>query len=318
MEAPTPSNISIRSGVKPRKHGWKSMFNQHTFRRLSQSIFLVFILFLALQHVIVGGDSAVATTSPEAFCPFGGLETLYQYVSEGGAFVSHTHLSNVVMLIAVALTAVFLRSAFCGWVCPLGTIQDLVSSMSRYLQKNSPGLRRAITTLKRRTGHLEVLDRYLRILKYLILVWAVGGSAYFGYMVFRDYDPWATLLNLAEFSFTPGVIVLLVVLMASFFVDRPWCRYACPLGAASGLLGKLSPFYLKREEDACKACQVCTKACPMGLPVHTATTIKNADCMTCLECVGACPRKGALEVRLGLPLLDESLFVKFETKSQGN
>jgi NAD-dependent dihydropyrimidine dehydrogenase PreA subunit len=41
----------------------------------------------------------------------------------------------------------------------------------------------------------------------------------------------------------------------------------------------------------------------MGLNVHTATTIKSADCMTCLECVGACPRNGALEVKLGLPFV---------------
>jgi len=57
--------------------------------------------------------------------------------------------------------------------------------------------------------------------KYIVLAWAVGGSAYFGYMVFRDNDPWATLLNLAEFSFTPGVIVQGITLAASFFVERP-------------------------------------------------------------------------------------------------
>jgi polyferredoxin len=318
METSTPSDIRIRSGVKPRRRGWKSILNQHTFRRLSQSIFLLFILFLVVQHILVGEDSTVVIASPEAFCPFGGLETLFLYITEGGTFVSHTHLSNLVLLIALAVTAIFLRSAFCGWVCPLGAIQDLVSSMSRFLQKDSPSVRRAIAKLKSRPVWLAVLDRYLRILKYLILGWAVMGSAYFGYMVFRDYDPWATLLNLAEFSFTPGLVVLVVMLIASLFVNRPWCRYACPLGAASGLVSKLSPIYLKREEDACKMCQVCTKACPMGLPVHAATTIKNADCMMCLECVGACPRKGALEVRLDLPLLDGSLFKSFDTKSQGN
>jgi polyferredoxin len=318
MEATSRSGVDIRSAVKPRKHGWKSLLNQHTFRRLSQSLFLFFILFLAVQHIIVGEDSAVVTASPEAFCPFGGLETLYKYLTGGGTFVSHTHLSNVVVLIAVAVTALFLRSAFCGWVCPLGYIQDLFSSMSRFLQKRNPALRRAIAAVKSRAGRLAILDRYLRLFKYLILIWAVAGSAYFGTMVFRDYDPWATLLSLAEFSFTPGVIVLLVLLIASFFIERPWCRYACPLGAASGLLGKLSPIYLKREEEACKVCQVCTKACPMGLPVHTATTIRSADCMTCLECVGACPRKGALEVRLGLPLVGDSIFKPSASTPKGN
>jgi NAD-dependent dihydropyrimidine dehydrogenase PreA subunit len=43
----------------------------------------------------------------------------------------------------------------------------------------------------------------------------------------------------------------------------------------------------------------------MGLSVHTATTIKSADCIGCLECVGVCPRKGALEVKLGVPIVGQ-------------
>ena len=109
------------------------------------------------------------------------------------------------MLVAVLAVALLLRSAFCGWICPLGFLQDLVSNFSSVLQKRIPGLRRGIASLKKRGARLAVLDRYLRYMKYLVLAWAVGGSAYFGYMVFRDYDPWSALLNVAEFSFTPGV-----------------------------------------------------------------------------------------------------------------
>jgi len=61
-------------------------------------------------------------------------------------------------------------------------------------------------------------------------------------------------------------------------------------------------FALKRDASACTSCAICTKACPVGLPVHTATTIKHADCMSCLECVGECPREGALELKLGMPV----------------
>ncbi len=291
------------SKVKPRTRGWKALLTHRTFRRVSQLSFATFIAFLAVQHVVIGEDGGIVTASAEAFCPFGGLETLYQTITSGGSFISHTHLSNVVLLIAVLVSALLLRSAFCGWVCPLGFLQELVSNFSHVLQKRSPALRRSINQLKKRGAKLAVLDRYLRFVKYLVLAWAVGGSAYWGVMVFRDYDPWAALLNLAEFSFTPGVVILIITLVASFFVERPWCRYACPLGAASGLLGKLSPVYLKREESACKICKVCTQACPMGLPVHTATTIKSVDCIGCLECVGACPREGALEVKIGWPVI---------------
>ena len=147
------------------------------------------------------------------------------------------------------------------------------------------------------------LDKYLRFMKYGVLVWAVTGAAIYGVMVFRDYDPWSALINIAEWTFTPGLVVLGLTLVGSLFVERPWCRYACPLGAASGLLGKLSPIYIKREAEACTSCKICTKACPMGLQVHTATVITSVDCISCLECVGECPREGAMEVKAGIPLM---------------
>jgi polyferredoxin len=292
-----------RSLVKPRLRGWRAILTHRTFRTLVQLAFALFIVFVTVRHVSAGEGSTNVTASPEAYCPFGGLESLYKTISTGGSTVPHTHLSNLVMLVAVLVTALLLRSAFCGWICPLGFLQDLVSRFSAFLRRRIPGLRRTFAALKRGASRLAALDRTLRLVKYGVLIWAVAGAAVYGVMVFRDYDPWSALINIAEFSFTPGIIVLGLTLVGSFFVERPWCRYACPLGAVSGLLGKLSPVYLKREESACKVCKVCTTACPMGLPVHTSTTIKSADCIACLECVGACPRQGALEVKIGIPLI---------------
>jgi polyferredoxin len=297
---PNPNSKGI---IKPRFGWFKALFTHQHFRRIVQIGVAGFITFITIQHVIIGENSSVVTASPEAYCPFGGLETLYKFLTANGTYVSHTHLSNVVLLVAFLAVALLLRSAFCGWICPLGFFQDLINKFSKFLQKRIPGLRRGFSSLKKRSARLAVLDRYLRYMKYLVLGWAIGGSAYFGYMVFRDFDPWATLLNIAEFSFTPGVIVLAVTLIASFFIERPWCRYACPLGAASGLLGKLSPVYIKRNEDVCTSCKLCTKSCPMGLEVHSATTIKSVDCITCLECVDSCPSNGALEIRAGLPIV---------------
>jgi polyferredoxin len=303
MTIDTKTPVAVSGSLKPRMQGLRAFLNHRTLRLASQIGFAAFIAFLVVQHALVGESGPTATATAEAFCPFGGLETLYKSITTGGAFVSHTHLSNLVLLAAVLIVALLLRSAFCGWICPFGFLQDLVYRLRNAMQKRIPGLRKGLASLKKRTSRLAVLDRYLRYVKYLVLAWAVGGSAYYGYMVFRDYDPWSTLLNIAEFSFTPGAVVLALVLIASFFVERPWCRYACPLGAAGGLVGKFSPVYLKREESACTSCKICSRSCPMGLDVHTATTIKSADCITCLECVGACPRSGALEVKVGFPVI---------------
>lgn len=292
-----------QSGVKKRKKGFVRLLQHGTFRRVTQLGFAAFITFTIVQHTLVGEEGESSTASAESFCPFGGLETLYKYVASGGNYVPHTHLSNLVLAGAVLLVALLARNAFCGWICPLGFLQDMVSKFSGWVQKRFRLVRRAVKTLKTKGAWLSAIDRPLRLLKYGVLVWAVGGAAAFGVMVFRDYDPWAALLTITEWSVGPGLFVLGVTLVASLFVERPWCRYACPLGAASGLVSKFSPVYLQRNGDACKACGVCNKACPMGLKIDTASTITSVDCIGCLECVGVCPREGALELKVGLPPL---------------
>lgn len=299
----TTTHVHVAGRVKPRRKGLAALLTHHTFRRLVQFGVFLFIAAIAVRHLLIGETGTIITASWEAYCPMGGLETLYKYITTGGSFVSHAHLSNVIVLVAALAVALLARNAFCGWICPFGFIQDMVNSFSVFVQKRVPGIRKAVKTLKQRGAKLAVLDRYLRFLKYGVLIWAVGGAATYGFMVFRDYDPWAALWNLLELSLAGGTVVLAVVLIASLFVERPWCRYACPLGAATGLLGSLSPFYLKREAESCKSCAVCTRACPMGLPVHTATTIKSVDCIGCLECVDECPREGALTLKLGVPVV---------------
>jgi polyferredoxin len=289
--------------VKPRVKGWKAYLTHRTFRRVVQTVFVAFIFFVMLRHAWLGEGSGNVTPSAEAYCPFGGLESLYKFIVTAGGTVPHTHISNVVLLVAVLATALLARSGFCGWICPLGSIQDAIHSFSHLLAKRIPAYRKGMKSIQAQGSRLAFLDRYLRLVKYGVLAWAVIGAAVYGVMVFRDYDPWSALINIFEFSFTPGLVILGITLLASFFVERPWCRYACPLGAASGLVGKLSPVYLKRQAEACTVCKVCTTSCPMGLPVHTATTIKSVDCIACLECVDACPREGALEVKVGLPIV---------------
>jgi polyferredoxin len=300
----THSLTGKSSLVKPRARGIRKLLTHRSFRRLVQLSIAAFITYVTVVHVLAGEGGSNLSASPEAYCPFGGLETLYKYLTGSGIFISHTHLSNLVVAAAVLIVALLLRSAFCGWICPLGFLQDLFHSFSAWLQKRFVPVRKSFRALSRRGRKTwAFLDKYLRFLKYGVLAWALTGAAIYGVMVFRDYDPWSALINIAEWSFTPGLVVLILSLVGSLFVERPWCRYACPLGAVSGLLGKLSPVYIKREASACTSCKICTRACPMGLQVHTATTITSVDCISCLECVGECPRQGAMEVKAGIPLL---------------
>ncbi|MBK9713337.1 MAG: 4Fe-4S binding protein [Kouleothrix sp.] len=309
--------MAASATIKRRPAGLRRLWQIQSLRLLVQLGFALLILYTLVIHTLVGEGSGVVTTSAEAYCPFGGIETLYTYLSSGGRLVSHTHLSNLVILAGVLLLAVAARGAFCGWICPLGAIQEWLFAASMWLQRRIPSLGRAVKALKARAGVRPIarfdqrlaptllarIDHWLRYGRYLVLAWAVGGAAIYGYMVFRDYDPWAALLTIGELELSGGLVVLGVVLVAALFVERPWCRYACPLGAAIGIASKVSPLRLRRAGPACAGCALCNRDCPVGIPVDTRSDITDASCIMCLRCVDTCPKHGALELALVIPVV---------------
>jgi polyferredoxin len=306
----TPTNLRIvdvtastsrRFGAirRPRR-GFAALRGIQGARRTVQVLVLSGVAFLVAGRWSAAA-SGPAVTSPEAVCPFGGLETLATFLATG-AFVPHVHAANLVLASAVLVLALAARGAFCGWICPLGFVQDLVAGASAVVQRRIPAAHRAMRELRGRARPLAILDRPLRLAKYLVLAWSLWGAATFGVMVFRDVDPWIALLDIGRESAGFGLLVLAALLLGALFIDRPWCRYACPLGAANGLAARLSPLRLERNRSACVDCGLCTRSCPMGIDVAKAGAVTSADCTGCLECVEACPRAGALELRVGLPI----------------
>jgi polyferredoxin len=296
----TRSQARGSAAVRRPRRGFAALRGVQGLRRGVQLAVALYILWVVVDRAVVAAAGAMGT-SPEALCPFGGIETMVSFLT-AGFFVPHVHSSNLVLAGAVLLLAFTARGAFCGWICPLGFLQDVVAGFSSFVQRHVPAAFRAMRGLRRRAAPLAVLDRPLRLLKYLVLAWAIWGTATFGLMVFRDVDPWIALLNIGQESAGFGLLVLALLLVGALFVDRPWCRYACPLGAANGIVARFSPVRLERSAAACVDCNLCTKSCPMGIDVAKATVVTSADCIGCLECVEACPRAGALELHVGLPV----------------
>ena len=128
---------------------------QH-FRYLSQLCIVIFIAVLFIVKQIIGETNSA---SPEAFCPLGGFETLYYSIVNGGKFVQHTHLSNLVLFVSLLISVVAAGAFFCGWICPLGSIQQAVTGLRRWLQKRIGFLDRFGKWLSAKSRPLTVLDR---------------------------------------------------------------------------------------------------------------------------------------------------------------
>lgn len=294
--------------IKRKPKGLAPVLSVQNMRLAIQAGFLAFIAMLAIRHGLSPEGVAGGAPSPEAYCPFGGIETMYRTVTaavtRGGTlqFINHARLSNLVVLVGLLITAVLLKSSFCGWICPFGTLQEWIMGLSRLLQRNVPGLGRLARAVRSRPHPaLAALDRWLRWLKYGVLALILYYTIAVGRMVFRDYDPYAALISLPEGIIWPAFAVLIAVVVLGFFVERPWCRYLCPLSSVIGLVGKLAPVKIERTASLCKGCNICEVRCPVGLPVASADRITAVDCNNCLKCIEACPRGGTLELRLRWP-----------------
>jgi polyferredoxin len=253
-------------------------------RPVVQWAFFILIALISINHTLAesGGIRIpfVANASLHAVCPFGGVETLYRFVTTG-TFVQKVHQASFVLMIIGLALAILFGPAFCGWICPLGTIQELVSKLGRRI-------------FRRRFNHLVParLDRVLRYLRYGVLVFVLFMTARTAQLVFSNVDPYFALFNFwtSEASIA-GLAVLGVTLMLSLVVERPWCKYACPYGAVLGIANLFRVFSIRRNEATCRDCGACSARCPMNIPVDSQMVVRDHQCISCLECTSeaVCP-----------------------------
>lgn len=244
-------------------------------------IFLALFTIFSLRHFVLGGETAA---SVDALCPFGGFETLLTLITSG-RFVPRVMASSLVLAFGLLMSIIFFRRGFCGWICPFGTVQELLGK----IRKNKINIPKKY-------------DTKARYLKYGVLAFAMIGAGITGSLVFRNYDPFMTFFHFGkgiiwnyeaeEFaSHITAFILTIGVLIFSVFISRFWCKYLCPLGAGMALLSKLGFTTIKNDTKKCTKCKSCNKACPVGITIHNKKEIKDSECINCAKCVNVCPEK---------------------------
>lgn len=223
----------------------------------------------------------------EAFLPISALVSLKQFLLTG--VINDIHPSALVIFLIAVLTAVFVKKGFCAWVCPIGTLSELVHRL--YLK-----------LFKRRWTVYRPLDVLLRSLKYCLLgffLWSVliqmpaDSIAQFiqsPYHMFADIKMLHFFTQISKTAF----VILIILVALSFFIQHFWCRYLCPYGALLGLIGLVGIGSIRRDPEYCTSCGRCEKVCPGSIRILIKEKVRSPECMACMSCVDHCPEEKAI------------------------
>ncbi|MFA5536777.1 MAG: 4Fe-4S binding protein [Bacillota bacterium] len=262
------------------------------YRYLTQGIVFLFILRFYLRHVLYMEGNV------EEFCPFGGLETLFSYATTG-TYLKQTSALNLALFGTLIFLTLLFRNGFCGWLCPIGTAQEIIRAggkgvgglpILKNINKNYHKF------LKKHQTTLHAIDLQARKLKYLALFIVVAATWFTADLVIRDYDLIVALIRILAFPLTIGLAILVLTVALSLFMDRPFCKYFCVMGATINLVGKLSPLRIVKNEEKCIHCSLCNKACPMKIDLCQSNKIDAIDCNHCFKCIDACPYEDGLSL----------------------
>lgn len=253
------------------------------YRTAVQIFFFALVALITLNTALKESGYSIpliSEASLHAICPFGGVVSIYKFATVG-TFVQKIHESSfVLMFIAFILTLAF-GPVICGWVCPLGAFQEWLGKLGQKI-------------FGRKYNHFipAKFDQYLRFIRYIVLFMVVYKTATTAKLMFQDVDPYFALFNFWSDEVTVTALVVLgVTLLLSLFVERPWCKYACPYGAVLGLFNLFRIFKVRRAPSTCIDCKACDRACPMNITVSEGNTVMNHQCISCLKCTSetACP-----------------------------
>ena len=242
-----------------------------------------------LKAVCVPGLNCYSCPGAIASCPLGALQN---------ALNAAGHTAPWYVLGILALFGVVLGRTVCGWICPMGLIQELLHKIPTHKIRKSR------------------LTRGLSYLKYLILaVFVVAIPLLYGVAQgiilpgFCKYIcPAGTLegaagilqnpANSSSFFqlkalFTNKWIIMVTLGLACVFCYRAFCRFICPLGAIYGFFNRFSLTGVKVNPDRCSNCGQCVAKCPMDV-----RHMGDHECISCGKCIGACAQ-GAISLQCG-------------------
>lgn len=246
-----------------------AMFFFQTYAvRNARGFYIFRILFLTVTLVFLGWFANAQLSVVNLMALFGSLVAGFSWQ----AFL----LDPLTFILWFSVAAALLfwgRGAYCGWLCPFGALQELTNQIARKLD------------IPQWTLPWGLHER-LWPLKYMIFLGLFGVSLMSVEQAehLAEIEPFKTAIILKFIRAWPFVAYAVALLVAGLFVERFYCRYLCPLGAALAIPARMRMFdWLKRYNECGNPCQTCSKQCPVQA-IHPTGEINPNECINCLHC----------------------------------
>ncbi|MHA1150614.1 MAG: 4Fe-4S binding protein [Promethearchaeota archaeon] len=236
-------------------------------------------LLLLLVSFVLGG--IILGAVPNAVMPIIQVPII---LSSGGSI--QTIIPMLIILALLILSTFVVGRLFCGYACPLGAIQETCSKIKF---KSKPKEQKNIKY------KIETSQKTANIIRWIFLVSLIITSVMWSLSIIQIFNPFLGFQFFRypiAFALIIPLISLIIIIIASVFIYRPWCRYLCPFGALATITGRFSGYKLART-DACTDCKLCEKICPTQEAFRDS---EKGECYLCGRCIETCPQN-ALEFK---------------------
>lgn len=274
-------------------------------RHSVQLAFLLFIIYVGVQffrfylHFASFGEMPFVDrpSAVEGFLPISALVAFKVWVSTGEFDMIHP--AGLLLFTFIIGSGLLFRRIFCSWMCPVGTVSELVGiigeKITKKLARKKIDLPRLITWLLYPLKYL-LLAFFVKIIVFDMPVEAAKAFLLSPYNQISDVKMLLFFIDISEFALKVVIVLFLLSLLFKNF----WCRFLCPYGALIGIASLFNLSRISRNEASCIQCNACTRVCPARIKVSEKKAVLTPECTACLQCVEACPVKDTLNMKVGM------------------
>ncbi|MDY6934619.1 MAG: 4Fe-4S binding protein [Spirochaetota bacterium] len=224
---------------------------------------LVFIVFAIILDY---SGLKCALKMPSPLCS---LTRPFLFIKSGNLDIP---LKFIIALSTIGILSLIGNKLFCGWVCPIGAIQEMMNLIP------FSGKRIKIPFLWMN------LVRVTLFVSFIPILFVLGRVIYF--------NPFAPIRLgfTADFWTIYSWVFLIIIVIISFFIYRPYCYFICPIGLITWLLERISPIKIRYHKEICSECKTCITHtnCPTVESIINEKRIRP-DCHSCGKCIEVCP-----------------------------